>query len=690
MGVFGEIIRGENVKIGRVRPQVESMKASERLNGEGGAVAGKDLEGARVEQKQKDAGGPEAVFQARVGRFEARRRGREKQALWAANLRLALFLMAIGLALSVWREWLPRMALWGELLLAVLFVVTARWHDRVLRRVERARVHEEINRRAIHRLRRSFADIPVRTRAPCGAEHPYAADLDLFGERSLAQLLDDTATRVGEARLWQWLLRPGELRHVSERQEAVRELAAAFDFREGLEAEGRLLCPRQGGSAREGPDQGGAQKVDPGRLILWASGAVDSRPLRWRFLAFVLPPITIALWALWFFDVLAPPFWLLFLGAQIAIAIRFGRLAAARFADAEGPGERLGSFHDLFAHLERARFESPALRACAERLRSSGDLPSVEMRRLARTLDLLRLRHQPLFHLPLAAIFLWDLVFAADLEAWRARSGARIGEWFDALADVEAMSSLAGFAALEEDPCWPELTDETCLMAEALVHPLIAADRCVPNDLSLTAEKGADSPAVLLVTGSNMAGKTTFLRAIGLNAVLALAGAPVRARAMRLGRIQVCSSMRVSDSLGEGLSLFHAEVRRMKAILDASERGPVLFLLDEVLHGTNTAERQLASRAIVRALVERGAIGAIATHDVGLTDLETSLLGRARNVHFTDAIREGRLCFDYRLRPGVVATSNALWVIRQAGIELSELVAAMGARQGQRGDAAEE
>lgn len=679
------------------------MKASEILTGEDGAVAGQGLGGVERGEDAGDArtgpeggcvtgvpgkGGPEAVFEARAGRFGARRLRLERRALWAANLRLTLFLMAIALGLAVWREWLPRLALWGEIALIVLFVVTARWHDRVLRRVERARVHEEINRRAIHRLRRSFADIPVRTRAPCGAEHPYAADLDLFGARSLAQLLDDTATRVGESRLWQWLLLPGEIASLPGRQEAVRELAAAFDFREGLEAEGRLLSSRQRGATETGTAQEGADKVDPERLIRWAGGAVDPRPGRWRFLAFVLPPITIALWALWFFDVIAPPIWLLFFGVQIAIAIYFGRLASARFADAEGPGERLGSFHDLFAHIEGARFESPALKSCAERLRSSGDLPSVEMKRLSFALDLLRLRHQPLFHLPLAAIFLWDLFFAADLEAWRARCGGRIGEWFDALADIEAMSSLAGFAALDERPCWPELTDETCLMAEALAHPLIAPERCVPNDLSIAAGKGADLPAVLLVTGSNMAGKTTFLRAIGLNAVLALAGAPVRARAMRLGRIQVCSSMRVSDSLGEGLSLFHAEVRRMKAILDASEAGPVLFLLDEVLHGTNTAERQLASRAIVRALVERGAIGAIATHDVGLTDLETSLAGKALNVHFTDAIREGRLHFDYRLRPGVVATSNALWVIRQAGIELSELVAAMGVRQG--GDAARE
>lgn len=608
---------------------------------------------------------PEARFRARVGHFQERQRALDRQAFWAANLRLLLFLSALALGLSVWREFLPRGALWGELAFAALFVATALWHDRVLKRARRARIFREINERALHRAHRDFARLTSRTRPRGSADHPYAADLDLFGERSLSQLLDDTSTQVGEDKLWQWLLAPGDIESLPARQAAVRELAPAFDFREALEAEGRLLS---------------AQKADPSRLIQWAGGRIDPRPHRWRWIARLMPPTTIALWALWFLEVLSPPIWLALLAGQLAIAFYFGRLAGELFDAAEGPSQRLGSFREIFAHLERARFRSAALVACATRLSASGAKPSVEMSRLSRTLGFLRLRHQPLFHIPLAVIFLWDLHFAGALEAWRTRCGHRIGGWFEALADVEAMSSLAGFAALDDRPCWPSFSGDVRLEAEALGHPLIASDRRVCNDLALASRGRGAPPAVLLVTGSNMAGKTTFLRAIGINAVLALAGAPVCARAMRLGALGVCSSMRISDSLGEGLSLFHAEVRRMKQILDMSDSGPILFLLDEVLHGTNTAERQLASKAIIRALVERGAIGAIATHDVGLTELERSLDGRIRNVHFTDAIRAGRLTFDYQLRPGVVATSNALWVIHQAGIELPELSEAMKAR----------
>lgn len=613
---------------------------------------------------------PEVRFRRRAERFQKRQRALDRQAFWAANLRLALFLMALALGLCVWREFLPRAALWGELALAALFAATALWHDRVLRRAQRARIFREINERALCRLRRDFASLAPQARpmGDGGADHPYAADLDLFGKRSLAQLIDDTATQVGEDKLWRWLLASGEPAPPSAltaRQAAVRELAAAFDFREVLEAEGRLLS---------------ARKADPAHLIQWSQGKVDPRPQRWRWAARLMPPATISLWALWYLGALAPPLWLPLLAAQLAIALFFGRLSGQLFEAAEGPGARLGSFREIFAHIEQAHFQSPALAACAARLNASGAKPSVEMARLARALGFLRLRCQPLFHIPLAVLFLWDLHFAAALEAWRARCGRSVGSWFDALAEVEAMSSLAGFAALDARPCWPEFTEEVCLEAEGLGHPLIAGERRVCNDVALDAQGRASLPAVLLVTGSNMAGKTTFLRTIGLNAVLARAGAPVCARAMRLGPLCVCSSMRVSDSLGEGLSLFHAEVRRMKQILDASAQVPVLFLLDEVLHGTNTAERQLASKAIVRALVERGAIGAIATHDVGLTELERSLPGKVRNVHFTDAIRDGQLSFDYCLRPGVVATSNALRVIRQAGIELPELLAAMEAR----------
>lgn len=608
---------------------------------------------------------PEARFRARAEHFQKRQHVLDRQAFWAANLRLLIFLLALGLGLSVWREFLPRAALWGELALAALFAATALWHDRVLKRAQRTRLFREINERALHRLHRDFTNLTSRTQARAEADHPYAADLDLFGERSLSLLLDDTATQIGEDRLWHWLLSPGDIALLPARQAAVRELTAAFDFREALEAEGRLLS---------------AQKANPARLICWARGEVDPRPRRWRWAARLMPPATISLWAVWYLGAISLPLWLPLLAAQLAIALFFGRLASGLFADAEGPSERLGSFRGIFAHLERAQFQSSALAACSARLSASGATPSVEMDRLARTLGFLRLRHQPLFHIPLAGLFLWDLHFAGALEAWRARCGHRIGDWFDALADVEAMSSLAGFAALDERPCWPEFTADVCLEAEALGHPLIARERRVCNDLALTSSGRMARPAVLLVTGSNMAGKTTFLRAIGLNAVLALSGAPVCARAMRLGALSVCSSMRINDSLGEGLSLFHAEVRRMKQILDASAIGSVLFLLDEVLHGTNTAERQLASKAIVRALVERGAIGAIATHDVGLTELERSLAGRVCNAHFTDAIREGELTFDYCLRPGVVATSNALWVIRQAGIDLPELSAAMQLR----------
>ncbi|MDR0965375.1 MAG: DNA mismatch repair protein MutS, partial [Myxococcales bacterium] len=613
---------------------------------------------------------PEERFRHRAGYFEKCLRALERRSFWAANLRLLLFLALLALCVCVWQELLPGSALWGAVVLAALFVATALRHDRILKHAKRAQIFWEINERALHRLNREFSRLTSRTQTTSTAEHPYALDLDILGERSLSLLVDDTATLPGEVKLWRWLLdapaSTDAFEAICARQAAIRELSTAVDFRERLEAEGRLVSERSD-----------HRKADPARLIAWAQiqPSSDFHPSRWRWIARLLPPVTIALWGLWYVDVLAAPLWLAPFALQLGLALYFGRLATSLFVAAEGPSERLGSFRHLFEHLEQARFESPALAAMAAHLTASGAKPSVEMARLSSTLGFLRLRHQPLFHIPLAVLFLWDVHFAAVLAAWRTRCGAQLSHWFDVLAEFEALCSLAGFAALDANPCWPRLVPEVCFEAEGLGHPLIPEHRRVCNDVALASPSREASPAVLLVTGSNMAGKTTFLRTLGLNAVLALAGAPVCARTLRIGPVHVYSSMRISDSLGEGLSLFHAEVRRMKQILDASERCAILFLLDEVLHGTNTAERQLASKAIVRALVLRGAIGAIATHDVGLTELERSLPSQVRNVHFTDALHEGALTFDYRLRSGVVATSNALRVIRQAGIELPELTA---------------
>ncbi|HTQ43490.1 MAG TPA: DNA mismatch repair protein MutS, partial [Polyangiaceae bacterium] len=264
---------------------------------------------------------------------------------------------------------------------------------------------------------------------------------------------------------------------------------------------------------------------------------------------------------------------------------------------------------------------------------------------------------------------MWDVHCAAALLRWRARAGAHVRDWLEALAEVEALASLGGFAHEHPSFVFPELAPETMVEARGLGHPLIADDKRVGNDVRLPSAGRA-----LVVTGSNMSGKSTLLRAIGVNVVLANAGAPVCATSARMGPTRIATSMRIDDSLEQGVSHFYAELRRLKRVIDLAQetgRAPVLFLLDEILHGTNSRERVLGACAVVKELLARGALGAVSTHDLGITALEKELGGLVENVHFEEQVRGEEMSFDYVLRPGIVQSSNALRLMRAVGIDVA-------------------
>jgi DNA mismatch repair ATPase MutS len=269
---------------------------------------------------------------------------------------------------------------------------------------------------------------------------------------------------------------------------------------------------------------------------------------------------------------------------------------------------------------------------------------------------------------------MWDLWCALALEAWRARAGRVAFGWFRALAELEALASLAGFTFERPDHTFPHFVDDATFEADTLGHPLIEADKRVSNDVLIPGPAHA-----LVVTGSNMSGKSTLLRAVGINVVLANAGAPVCARSLKLGRLVVATSMRVSDSLDEGTSRFYAELKKLKLVLDLARKaksgdvqGTVLFLLDEILHGTNTRERLIGARAILRELLKQGAMGAVSTHDLGLGDLEGEMPEQVRNIHFEEQVAGEVMTFDYKLRQGIVQSSNALRLMQIVGLDVME------------------
>jgi DNA mismatch repair ATPase MutS len=255
---------------------------------------------------------------------------------------------------------------------------------------------------------------------------------------------------------------------------------------------------------------------------------------------------------------------------------------------------------------------------------------------------------------------------ALAIDRWRMRSGARVADWIDAVGEIEALGSLASFALEHPQFAMPEIVADGPLFdARELGHPLIPAARRVTNSIRLD-----PTLRLLVVSGSNMSGKSTMMRSAGLGAVLAMAGGPVCAESLRLSTTAVGASIRIADSLQENASRFYAEILRIRQVLEMSQRGPLLYLLDEVLAGTNSHDRRIGADAIVRGLVDRGAIGLVSTHDLALAQIADSLAPRAANVHFEDHIEDGKVVFDYRMRPGVVTKSNALALMRSVGIEV--------------------
>jgi hypothetical protein len=565
-----------------------------------------------------------------------------------SNARLATFAVGAVMALAVFFgkalgiAWLlPPAALFAALLVV---------HDRVIRRRQRAERAVAFYERGLARLAHRFAGTGEPGERFRDSGHPYAEDLDLFGRGSLFELLCAARTREGEDQLAAWLLAPAAPAVVRERQEAVAELRERLDLREDLALLGEDV--RAGLHARA--------------LRTWGEAPPAFRhPLALRSAAALLAALSLGGLALWIWSAAGAFPFLAALAVQGAFAFAL-RAPVARVAQAaELPAHDLALLTELLARLEAEQPRCPRLRSLREALASEGMPASRRIAQLRLRVELLEQRRNQLFA-PVAALLLWKTQCALAIESWRAHAGPALGRWIDAVGELEALASLAGFAFERPDARFPELVEGAPRFeGEGLAHPLIAPARSVRNSFQL-----GEAPAVLIVSGSNMSGKSTLLRSAGTAAVLAQAGAPVCAERLRMSPLQVGASLSTHDSIQEGISRFQAELLRLRLVKELSERAapPVFFLLDEILHGTNSHDRALGAEAVVRGLVERGAIGLVTTHDLALARVADALAPRGANVHFEDRMVEGRMEFDYRLRPGVVTRGNALELMRAMGL----------------------
>jgi MutS domain V len=562
-----------------------------------------------------------------------------------ANARLAIAALAALALVLVWQGRTPIATL---LLPAALYVGTAVWHDRVLRARNRAARAAAVYERGLARLEDRWQGNGTAGLRFLSPDHLYAADLDLFGTGSLFELLCLAQLPAGQEALASWLLAPAPPDIIRARQAAVEELRDKLDLREDL----ALL------------DAEVPSIIDTAALAEWgeAPPMLASRAL--RLLAPLLATAAIVTAVGWlFYDWPAAPFFLVLVLEAVVTLLwwtRTGRI----LHDIDGPARSLALLEGLLHRLEQTPVEAPLLRSLGERLLVRGRPPSARVRALRLLIDLHDSEHSPFFAI-VAPVLMWRPQIAWAVEYWRAESGPHLRDWLAAVGEFEALLSLAGYAYEQAADPFPEILDGGPLFdASGMAHPLLSRARAVPNNLRL----GGDIRA-FVVSGSNMSGKTTLLRTVGVNAVLAFAGAPVRARALRLSPLAIGATLRIQDSLQEGRSRFFAEITRLRAIVDATAGPlPVLFLLDELLAGTNSHDRRAGAEAVVRGLIDRGAIGLVTTHDLSLAEIADALAPRVQNVHFEDRLEGGVVHFDYRVRPGVVRTSNALALMKEIGL----------------------
>ncbi len=565
-----------------------------------------------------------------------------------AYARLALAVLGVAMA---WLAFVPDLihALWLAAPVAS-FVVMVAMHGRILGLRTRAERAAEFYQRGIDRLDGAWHGRGDDGNRYLDPQHPYAGDLDLLGRGSLYELLCAARTLPGQRTLARWLLEPAAPAEIRERQEAIRELRERLDLREDLAILGE--------DVRRG--------VHDEALPRWGEAPLILDSLIAQIAAAVLAIFSLGAFVAMFAGRAEPIVFLAALGTTGAFGLYHRRRVLSVAAAVEQPAHDLQILAEVLGRLERETFACARLRRLAESLETSGRPTSKRIARLKRLMELLDSRDHLLMRV-IGPPLLWTTQIAFAIEAWRKKTGPRLRRWLDAVGELEALSSLAGYAFEHPQDPFPEIAAGCrCFEAKELGHPLIPEPVCVRNDVELNPEC-----QVLLVSGSNMSGKSTLLRTVGVNAVLAMAGAPVRAASLRLSPLAPGASIRVMDSLQSGVSRFYAEITRIRQLMDLTSSGAtLLFLLDELLHGTNSHDRRIGAEAIVRKLVREGALGLVTTHDLAIAHIADELSPRVRNVHFQDHLEDGQMKFDYKLRLGVVEHSNAIELMRSVGLEV--------------------
>ncbi len=606
-----------------------------------------------------------AALEREVERVQRRLDRLSARSLSLRSAQLGIFIGGVVVSIFVLFaiRWLGVLAF---VLTAVAFVWAMRETRKVDRSVVRHRVWLQLKQAQVARMRLDWDALPAARRRDAEEykDHPFEVDLDITGEHSLHRLLNVAVSFEGRERLLNWLLNtiPDEA-EIRRRQELVRDLTSMSLFRDKLQLHGLYATRYDAG------------QVDAGQLLEWLEKPTSPQLSASSLVApTLLSGATLLLIAFYLSGLLSPLYFLLFMLVSLAYYLLTRKGRGNLVADAAALRDAFGQLEPIFSYLERYPYgRHERVRAlCAPFSEDRSRRPSVLLKRLSRLASAAALEQSDILGLVVNALLPWDAWVAYQLNRCRAQVADVLPAWLEVWYELEALCSLANFAYLNPDFTMPELVTETdaekgtpVFEAVGLGHPLIAAERRVVNDFR------AETPGqIVMITGSNMAGKSTFLRTLGINLCLAYAGGPVNAARLRTRLFEVYACIKVSDSLADGYSYFYAEVRRLRGLLAKLEEEralPVFFLIDEIYRGTNNYERLIGSRAYIRALAGKHCVGALSTHDLELVKLSETL-PEIRHYHFREEVVKGRLVFDYRLRPGPCPTRNALKIMQLEGL----------------------
>ncbi len=563
-------------------------------------------------------------------------------------VRIVFLVFAAAILLRVVTATHTRIGYW-LIPVVIISLILIGIHQQIFKQQKRFERAAKFYERGLARLAGNWIGVGNAGESYRNALHPYAEDLDIFGRGSLYELLCSARTRAGEDTLAAWLLAPASREEIHLRQQAIEELKPKLDLREDLALLGEDL--------RAG--------INPEALSAWSKTPALLSSKLGRAGALILGALAIITLVLAAFTESLLPFYAVLI-AEAALALYWREKVMQVVNGLEPAARDLKLLAQILQRIEQEQFSSEKLVRLRASLDTAGKSPSQQIAQLHSLAAWLEARRNQIGRV-LTAPFLWVTNLAFAIESWRLNSGAKVEAWIAAVGEIEALCALANYAYEHpHDPYAEIIAGEMIFAGEGIGHPLIPENRVVRTDITLDRKL-----SLLVVSGSNMSGKSTLLRTIGMNAVLALAGAPVRAQRLQISPLNLGASIRIQDNLQAGASLFYAEITRLRQLMEmTTEPLPLLFVIDEILHGTNSHDRRIGADAVLRGLIQRGAMGLVTTHDLALTNIVAELGTLAKNVHLEDHLEDGRMTFDYVLREGIVKKSNAIELMRSVGLEV--------------------